>query len=600
MKTPEPRLRAWSTFAEAWWGPSPSGTVSAPVVPDRPVDRVALALQASGLVATADLRRARWFSGSADERLLLLLLLARLRRGQGCVLESRLRDDLGALAQAAFATFLPEPQSAELAAVLRSDDPALRVLLDDAITAAGTPRVDRPLVRIDTLPAGRVVSFSRSRDDEARLVDGIRRRLSASRLASGPCGLPDIPQVARLHPLQRAAAEKALRHRTLVVAGGPGTGKTSVAAGILASLAAVDPAWKPDSVMLCAPTGRAKARLAESIREQIPGAEPPSRTLHSLLGMRPDGSCRHDADHPLPWSCVVLDEASMVDQALFTALVDALHPESRLLVLGDPEQLPSVEAGAVFGDLVAHLDRLDPEADPPFVRLTHTWRSSGAILDLAREVNQGTVRLARSLAQDATSPAAPGLANGVGDVRWVSGSLPDVLESWWSRHQVPGATPASSRILCATHGGPSGREAINAHGADWQLRHGIGAAGSPAILTRNIPSLDLWNGDLAVLSESDGRSWADFPRDGGRVSHPVSRLEGLEPAWAITIHKSQGSEFDHVLLVLPDRDSPLLTRQILYTGLTRARRSLWIWGDPDLWEAGVLRREDRGSPLFRI
>lgn len=600
MTVPASDPRPWNAFVDAWHGPAPAGGLRHPTLPEHPVDRLALALHGAGLVGAGDLRRARWFAESPQDRSLLLLLLARLRRGQGCVLEATLRADLAATPRAALSSVLPDPLPAQLATTLDTDLPDLDRALSAALDAATTTPVSRPLVRIDASAKGRVASFARAREYESRLVDGIRRRLAGSRVPLARMEAPDLPILHRLHPLQREAVAKALRHRTLVVAGGPGTGKTSVAAGILSALSVSDPSWKPDSVILCAPTGRAKARLAESLRTQTDGGQPPSRTLHSLLGQRPDGSCRHDATHPLPWACVILDEASMVDQALFTALIEALHPDSRLVILGDPEQLPSVEAGAVFGDLVAHLEALDPSTDPPFVRLSHTWRAGGTILDLAREVNQGIHHLARALASQARAPGAELLdRDSPGTVRWLGGELPAVLEAWWTLHRSRGEI-TSHQILCARHGGPAGREAINAQGARWQRDNRGSPAGSPAILTRNIATLDLWNGDLATLREEDGRLWADFPRDGGASSHPVSGLEGIEPAWAITIHKSQGSEFDHVLLVLPERDTPLLTRQILYTALTRAKRTLWIWGDPTLWETGVLRREDRGSPLFLI
>lgn len=600
MNIPDLEPRTWRSFQEAWHGPAPAGTSRPPALPDEAVDRLALALHASGLLAAADLRRARWLAAPCAPPLLLLLLLARLRRGQGSVREASLLSDLASAPEAALGAALPDPLPALLSRTLASDLPLLELALERGLEAAAAAGVEHPLVRVDASPQGRVASFARAREDQSRLLDGIRRRLAESAARGWDAALPDLPTLRRLHPLQRRAVEKALRHRTLVVAGGPGTGKTSVAAGILSALAATDPSWKPDSVMLCAPTGRAKARLAESLRAQIEGPQPPSRTLHSLLGQRPDGSCRHDASHPLPWACVVVDEASMVDQALFSALVDALHPSSRLVLLGDPEQLPSVEAGAVFGDLVAHLESLDPSREVPFVRLTHTWRAGGAILDLSREVNAGQAVLARDLASRALEPGTlDGSAETPGTVRWVRGDLPAVLDAWWRRHRGDESS-ASHQILCALHGGRHGREAINALGARWQRETHRGAAGSPAILTRNLSSLDLWNGDLGTLRERDGRLWVEFPHEAGVRAHPVEALEGLEPAWAITVHKSQGSEFDHVLLVLPERDTPLLTRQILYTALTRAKRSLWIWGDPALWETGVRRREDRGSPLFRI
>jgi len=605
-----PWERAWNRFAASWWPPPRDATPRTPTPPDSPLDRLALGCLLAGLVSGHDLRRSRWCGDSEAAKLLLLLLLARLRRGQGSVFADGLRSDLEAIPLPAIATACQQSPLDALAARLRDDLPVLRALLDEGIRSAhDAPTGSQPLVHAVDRPDGLVLAFDLPRRAEERLSRRWRERLGAS--STGAVATPPERVLDGLHPRQILAVAKALHHRTLVVAGGPGTGKTTVVARILQALAAQD-GWNPESVALCAPTGRAKARLQESIAIQASTLGTfASHTLHALLGQRPDGGFRHDRGNPLPCRLVVLDEASMVDQALFSGLLEALHPTTRLIVLGDPDQLPSVEAGGVFGDLVAHLERQPDRETGPFVRLVHTWRNDGEIRALAEDVNRGSTLVADTIPE--VSPDALGHDLPGGAVRWLSGTLDETLEAWWNLHahrttRTPPAGLAErlgrERILCATHGGNAGRERVNDLGDAWLARHrpedprSPWLEGRPLLLTRNKPALDLWNGDLGLSSSREGIPSVEFATRDGATAHPAGRLEGLESAWAITIHKAQGSEFDHVLIVLPEDDSLLLTRQILYTGLTRARRSLWIWGRRDLWAKAVARREDRSSPLF--
>jgi len=608
-----PLERSLARYADSWWGPSRTGISSVGTRPATPLDRLAFALLLSGLLAPLDLRRARWCA-DPPSRLLHLLLLARLRRGQGSVLESVLVGDLESLCKLPLEELREDPHLAGLPGELALDRPALHELLATAFEecASRAPFGQEELVQLVQRPTGRVFAYAQPRAAEERLSERLRERLGGS-LRGGPdsrAGAEILDREPALHGRQKLSVTKSLLHRTLVVAGGPGTGKTTVVARILEALSATDPGWNPGKVALCAPTGRAKSRLQESIERQFP-SEISAHTLHSLLGQRPDGTFRHDENDPLPFDTVVVDEASMIDQAMFCGLLEALRDETRLIVLGDPDQLPSVDAGAVFGDLVAHLEALPESIELPFVRLVHTWRNDGDIRRLADETNRGETSFARSARTasiaDISCPDADR-----GSVRWLSGTLEGTLHAWWNAHlpdpsmtdSVIIANLARSRILCAAHGGNSGRERINEIGDAWLRRRQAAPTpwmeGRPLLLTRNLSSLDLWNGDLGLSVLPDETPSVAFAKGDGVVVHPVARLEGIEPAWAITIHKSQGSEFDHVLLVLPDDDTPLLTRQILYTGLTRARKTLWIWGRRDLWDLGAARREDRSSPLFDL
>lgn len=609
-----PIQRSWTRHVQAWRGGDglPSGEL--PGLPDQPVERLAFHLLHAGLLDPADLRRARWLARDVSESVLVLLMLARSRRGHGSSLAADLASDLETAATLALPG-LPGTALEALPERLASDRTALAATLAEAVDRAAREGASSGrLVRADASGEGVLLSFARSHDAQSLLAERLldRFRQDARPPEPDPRLLDAVcDRAPALHPAQKQAVRACLVRRTALVSGGPGTGKTTVVARVLEALEASDPAFRRESTALCAPTGRAKARLQESIAAALPAWGAPSAfTLHSLLGPRPDGGFRHDAGNPLPWSTVVVDEASMIDLALFAALLDALHPDTRLLLLGDPDQLPSVESGAVFGDLVATLAGRDlPGARHE--RLTHTHRNAGAIRALADQTRDG---VSDSVIAGPVCPARPD-ARGVdvlrndapGTVRWFDASVEETLDLWWTVHP-PGdgrlhEDPARSRILCVTHQGAAGRERVNELGDALLRRMGREtgrpeAAGRPVALGRNLPALDLWNGDLGTLVASDGDTLhVAFPKgDGLRLLAP-ERLEGLEAAWAITVHKSQGSEFDHVLLLLPDDDTPLLVRQILYTGLTRARRTLWIRGSKDLWARGCARREHRVSRL---
>lgn len=610
--------RAWTRHVQAWRGGGSDSATPPAAPPEGAAERLAFALLHAGLLDAIDLRRARWLSRDQTESVLILTLLARLRRGHGSALASDLASDLEAACSLPL-DGLAGTTLAALPGLLSSDRAALSATLAEAVDRAAAEGASPGLlVRSDRTADGTILSFARSHEAQSllarRLLDRIRpQRPEADLPGTTLDGVRATGPV--LHEAQADAVRAAIACRTVVVSGGPGTGKTTVVARILDALSRIEGGSARDATALCAPTGRAKARLQESIARALPGlGDLPAFTLHSLLGVRPDGGFRHDAGNPLPYSTVVVDEASMIDLALFAGLLDALRPTTRLVLLGDPDQLPSVEAGAVFGDLVDALGRSDfPGAR--LVRLVHTYRNDGEIRRLAGEVNRGESESVKGMEPILPGSAAAHVAtlrdDPPGTVRWIGGSLEEALDLWWTLHPpsldgdpaVEAASMARTLILCATHLGSSGRERINELG-DERLRaraqrDGVPPwAGRPVVLTRNLPLQELWNGDLGVLFPSEtGAPAALFARGEGFRLHPPERLEGLEPAWAITIHKSQGSEFDHVLLVLPDEDSPLLARQILYTGLTRARRTLWIWGRKDLWSLGCDRREHRTSRL---
>jgi exodeoxyribonuclease V alpha subunit len=431
----------------------------------------------------------------------------------------------------------------------------------------------------------------------------------------------------------RAAAVAAL-HGLGILCGGPGTGKTHTVARLLALLVELA-GDRPPRIALAAPTGKAAQRLAESLRRSanvLPaGCKLPDNvpTLHRLLGVRPDGSARHDADHPLACDLLLIDEASMVDLPLLARTLRALPATARLILLGDPNQLASVEAGAVLGELCAgaggysaagavRLAAATGNAAPgggpggigdAIALLEHSYRFEGvgAIGRLAAAVNASDAEAAIALLRAGgaarfeaiDTPAALGARIGA----HVASELQALFET-----TDPAAALAqlgALQVLTALREGPFGVTGVNAAIERALHRRGLirGQAanypGRPLLVSSNDYALGLFNGDLGLLlpdASGDLRAWFAGPGGGPRALAP-SRLPAHESAYALTVHKSQGSEFDRVLLILPPQPSPLLTRELIYTALTRARHDVTVWGSEATLAAAITRRLERDSGL---
>lgn len=441
--------------------------------------------------------------------------------------------------------------------------------------------------------------------------------------------------------LQRQACLHALRSGFTVITGGPGTGKTYTAARLLVLLHALHRGPTPLRVALAAPTGKAASRLRASIDAALadlqrdlatadPGrpwpehaaevlrgasARDPARTLHAWLGMHRNSDRANAQPRTLNVDVMLLDEASMVHLELMADLLRALPRQARLVLLGDRDQLASVEAGAVLADVCEAADAGPPAG--PVVALQGSRRFGGAIGELARAVHAGhgaaaLATLQRSQAEHGAvalrTPADPSQL--LGQLRaqgWAPGA-----DSAWSayvamlreRPREPRAhadwvqallTQADRfRVLCASRSGPWGAAGCNA-AIDAALRRlGLPAPqGRLQMVTRNHPALDVYNGDIGVVLQPPGGGALRLYL-GGQRSVALSRLPDLEGAWALTVHKSQGSEFAHVALVLPPCDSALLTRELLYTGITRARDRLTLIAPaPGLIAAACARRTRR-------
>jgi exodeoxyribonuclease V alpha subunit len=501
-----------------------------------------------------------------------------------------------------------------------------------------------------------------------RLVDGLvhlerywqQERTVAAHVdaaLAAPVGTPDADRLAaaadRLFPgagpdRQRLAAVVAAHRRFAIVAGGPGTGKTTTVAKLLAM--AQDLADRPLRVALAAPTGKAAARLTEAVAEARAALHPGDRaalgslsasTLHRLLGSRHGQRTRfrHDRDNRLPHDVVVVDEASMVSLTLMARLVEALRPHARLVLVGDPDQLSSVEVGAVLGDLAARPSpadavRLPAAVAPPdvaalsldeqeralaggVVRLSEVHRFSGDIQELAGAVRVGDLQAIDAIldrgsaAVELVEPAAAG-PTGTGTLP--ASVLPDVVEAGVAMVRAAREGSAEDalaalerhRVLCGHREGPWGVghwsglvESALAEAVPGYTTDGAWYVGRPLLVTANDYAVRLFNGDTGVVVAEEGRPRAAFRRDGRLDTLPVSRLTAVQSVPALSGPRSPGSQIERVTLVLPPAGSRLLTRELVYTAVTRAKEHVRIIGTRDALAEAVGRPVQRASGLRR-
>ncbi|WP_076791058.1 exodeoxyribonuclease V subunit alpha [Chlorobium sp. KB01] len=423
---------------------------------------------------------------------------------------------------------------------------------------------------------------------------------------------------------QKAAAAIALRRQLCIISGGPGTGKTSTVVRILALLLMQEGGLNL-RIAMAAPTGKAAARLrasvsdirrdldcSESVRSAIPESVV---TIHRLLGTAfRSHSFRYGASNRLPYDLVIVDEASMIALPLMHALLQALRPGARLILLGDRDQLASVEAGAVLGDIctAGEMNAASP-LGRSMVMLKKNFRFSekSGIGELSRLINVGRGQDAMHLLK--SSPPGTLSWQQLTSREELNRALPEKIVDGY-RSYTEATTPAEAlerferfRIVCALRDGPFGVSGLNgdierilrranlisATGPDYRCR--------PLLVTANDHRLQLFNGDTGILfpdPESQGELRAFFPAaEGGMRKLAPVRVPEHETAFAMTVHKSQGSEFERVLLILPPARSDILTRELLYTAITRARSGVEIWGDEALFTSAVSQKSVRNSGL---
>ena len=430
---------------------------------------------------------------------------------------------------------------------------------------------------------------------ETRLVANILRRMS--------CKLPESEHSALLDKYfsvqpftgsgevdwQREAAKSAAQRSFTIITGGPGTGKTTTVLKVLALLQEMNKGEL--SISLAAPTGKAAMRLQQSLVEGkhtlelndpalLDSIPETVTTLHRLLGpINLSSQFRHNAEKPLSCDLLVVDESSMIDLAMMSKLLDALKPSARLILLGDKDQLASVESGAVLNDLCNSL----PEQT---VELKKTWRFSGPIKDLAQAINIQQANLAwTQLSAAKDDNAVPNTSVNLlvdNGAEHLYQQYQPYIQQILSDNDPALAMNAFSKfqVLAAVREGEFGVEGINRN-LERRLRCDKMQTqlpcyhGKPIMITRNDPSLGLFNGDIGICLNADKSSqlnvWFKDSSGGFRTVMPA-RLPQHETVFAMTIHKSQGSEFNHVMLVLPDKPVPILSKELLYTGITRAKQ----------------------------
>ena len=535
-------------------------------------------------------RRLTALAGEPDETVALAVAVAvrALRGGSVCV-------DLRSVAEQVGRPELPWPAPDDwLAAV--TDSPMV---------------VETPVLRL----FGDLLYLDRYWLEEQQVCDDVLALLASTLRGT-------VPSLDRLFPAgweeQRSAAEVALTQSLTVLTGGPGTGKTTTVARLLALLAeqASLAGQPPLRIALAAPTGKAAARLLEAVQLEVDALDPVDRdrlpeltssTLHRLLRSLPGNSSRfrHHRENRLPHDVIVVDETSMVSLTLMARLLEAVRPDSRLLLVGDADQLASVEAGAVLADLV---DGLGGRDDVRIVSLQTTHRFGESIGALATPIRDGHDDRVIEL-----------LAAGGEHIEWLDTDepgeqlrtvlLPHALRLREAAVRGDGAAGLAAlgehRLLCAHRRGPFGVQHWNRQIERW-LTDSTGEpiwtdwyAGRPVLVTANDYGLGLYNGDTGVTVVRGTGLCAVVGSGAGPVEFATGRLSDVDTMHAMTIHKSQGSQADEITVLLPQEESRLLTRELFYTAVTRAKQRVRVVGSEPAIREAISRRVVRASGLAR-
>jgi exodeoxyribonuclease V alpha subunit len=554
------------------------------------------------LLTAADLHvssRVGALGGEADERVLLAVALAvrAVRRGSVCLSLADVRAD---------APELPWPDVGAWTEAVRAS----------VLVEAGALRWDRDLLYLDRYHR----LETQVRDDLVARGEQDPPPVDEQRLAAA------VAKVRGEHASdeQVAASVSAVRGWTTIVTGGPGTGKTTTVATMLALLADQAAArGERISVALTAPTGKAASRLQEAVAVELAGlhgvpeavallGSPPGVTLHRLLGWRPDNTTRfrHDRTNRLKHDVVVVDESSMVELTMMARLLEALRPDSRLILVGDPQQLTSVGAGAVLGDLVRGYEG---RADSPVARLTENHRFKAeiealaaalqaedpdAVVDVLRSSSHQVSFVEASSEDEQVDALRPDLVAAAADVR-TRAEAEDAVRALEALDE--------HRLLCAHREGPFGVRRWNGLVERW-LAEELGAdvtggpiggwyVGRPLLVTSNDYALDVYNGETGVVVRQGLRRRVFISGSGRLRDFAPGRLDAVETMHALTIHKAQGSQARRVTVLLPEEGSRLLTRELFYTAITRAQQHVRVVGTEAAVRAAVTRRAQRASGL---
>lgn len=579
------------------------------------------------------------------------LCLRALRRGSCCIrlddiverIEAELLDQVWVPPMAEFGIAsvdepactlkLDWPDRMEWAELLRRSDV---VDIGDPVggeTVHGADGITRPLVfdgerlylerywAYERLVGNRLVSSDAIADDD---VDQQATRELAELV--GRYFRPDGHAEGHGGSRQQDAVQMAMNRGISVIAGGPGTGKTYTIARLLG--VAIDSAKAKGrrlNVMLAAPTGKAAARMSDAIARAIAGDEFPESakddlvgleavTLHRLLGINSGGAFTHGVENPLSGDLIVVDEASMVGLPLMAALFKAVRPGARLVLVGDPYQLASVDVGTVLADIVGH--------GKAGVNTSSVMNDKITVLDEVHRYDEDSDlgELAKAVREQNADVAIEILRSESPNVHWMDTSNRDELEALGDdvgRHAALVVNAANKgdlssalarlnemKVLCGTRFGQWGtagwESLIDRRVHSHKRRVGIGHRfylGQPIMVTRNQYDLGVMNGDTGIVIDDGGKA-AVLIGDGIRERKiPIAQLESIESWWTMTIHKSQGSEFDRVIVSLPDARSPVLTNELVYTAITRAKEAVSIVATEDALRAAISKPVMRASGL---
>jgi exodeoxyribonuclease V alpha subunit len=588
-------------------------------------------------------------------RFLAFLLLRYVQDGHSCVdivhwqqallaqlneLEAEADQELKDETLAAFSSALSALSPTKLHDTIR-DLASRQPLLLGHEAGQGTPLI----LHEDKMAGLTRIYLNKYRQYELDVAAWIKRALAVP--ADQKLPLPEIRQIFHYFrnstedpDHQQLAVQKAVARRFAIITGGPGTGKTTVLSAILALICQQLPHWR---IALAAPTGKAKARMqeaiaegvqelsdaiSEQIKEKLLGLE--ASTLHSLLGLSPDRAMPyHHAENPLQLDLVVIDEASMVSLPDMAQLMRALRPEARLLLLGDKDQLSSVETGSVLADLCRSKPLQDSIAT---LHKNYRAKDNSALIHCAQRVVNASEADAEAAAladdiyamrADPAQPDAEFKADSLPAVEALSAALRQKFEQWgllaWKKAKSVEecfAFADSFKILASNREGPFGVVNLNKLIGE-VLGIALGADRTPIMILRNDKLSGLHNGDIGIIwknqayfpsSELEEQNEPDEPgskssaKDSGK-KYRVFALAGLpryEHVYAMTIHKSQGSGYEKVLMVLPEKVNPVLTRELLYTGITRTKLKFQLWAPKEVLQSALQKPTQRISGLTQL
>ena len=560
------------------------------------------AFNAGRLLTASDIHvatRVGELGGESDERVLLALALAvrAVRRGSVCL-------DLATVPAAA--PELPWPDPAPWVEAVRASP----------LVESGALRWDLDRLYLDRYHRLETQVFDDLTDRAAQAAPPVDERRLAEVVA--------LVRGDHVSDEQLRAAEAATRRWTTILTGGPGTGKTTTVAQMLVLMAdQAEAEGRRLSIALAAPTGKAATRLQEAVEaglaeiakhspEAAQAAErigrPAGLTLHRLLGWRPDNATRfrHDRGNRLKYDVVVVDESSMVELTMMSRLLEALRDECRLVLVGDPKQLTSVGAGAVLSDLVAGYEG---SPDSPVQALTRNFRSTKDIEALSEALRSGDADLVLERLRAPSDEISFVEAASETDIE--AALRPDCLGAALAVLEAAQAEDPETalreldqhRLLCAHREGPAGVRRWNRLVERWLAEQpdvdvsGEWYVGRPLLVTSNDYALDVYNGETGVVVRQGTRRRA-FVSGSERLKELApGRLDAVETMHALTIHKSQGSQAQRVTVLLPDEDSKLLTRELFYTGVTRAQHHVRVVGTEAAVRAAVAAEADRATGL---